>query len=249
MTTVAPGNREPLPLEALRAAGVRVGLGQDGIRDYWSPYGNGDMLERAYQLAYRAGLRKDDDDRGVRRPRVAWREIGVRRRARGRPANIVDDDQTGLAVGAVADLVIVPAETVTAAVMDHPPRTAVIHDGRVVARERRAQLDGRDQALRILAFCAANSSSVRIPCSLSAARSLSCWIASGDMPPAAGAGAGAVRIDDFRLRFGGLRLRRVLLVLVAPDAAGDNGCGARDDCGASHGTGDRSATKHVTVSL
>ena len=52
-----PGNREPLPLELLRAAGVRVGLGQDGIRDYWSPYGNGDMLERAWQLAFRSGYR------------------------------------------------------------------------------------------------------------------------------------------------------------------------------------------------
>src|SRR3954451_7579814 len=60
LTTVAPGNTEPLPLEALRAAGVRVGLGQDGIRDYWSPYGNGDMLERAWQLAFRSGFRFDE---------------------------------------------------------------------------------------------------------------------------------------------------------------------------------------------
>jgi cytosine/adenosine deaminase-related metal-dependent hydrolase len=37
LTTVAPGNRDPLPLEALYASGVRVGLGQDGVRDYWSP--------------------------------------------------------------------------------------------------------------------------------------------------------------------------------------------------------------------
>ena len=50
-------------------------------------------------------------------------------------ADVVDDHRTGLAVGAIADLVIVPADTVTAAVMDHPPRTAVIHDGRVVARD------------------------------------------------------------------------------------------------------------------
>ena len=133
VTTVAPGNREPLPLEALRAAGVRVGLGQDGIRDYWSPYGNGDMLERAYQLAYRAGVRKDEKIEDC----VDLASRGGRSVFAGAPwstANIVDDDRTGLAVGAVADLVIVPAETVTAGVMDHPPRTAVIHDGRVVAR-------------------------------------------------------------------------------------------------------------------
>jgi cytosine/adenosine deaminase-related metal-dependent hydrolase len=133
VTTVAPGNREPLPLDALRAAGVRVGLGQDGIRDYWSPYGNGDMLERAYQLAYRAGLRPDPAIEAC----VDLASRGGRSVFDGEPwstANIVDDERTGLAVGAVADLVVVPADTVTAAVMDHPPRTAVIHDGRVVAR-------------------------------------------------------------------------------------------------------------------
>jgi cytosine/adenosine deaminase-related metal-dependent hydrolase len=46
-----------------------------------------------------------------------------------------DDAQHGLAVGAVADLVVVAADTVTAAVMDHPPRTVVVHQGRVIARD------------------------------------------------------------------------------------------------------------------
>ena len=132
LTTVAPGNREPLPLELLRAAGVRVGLGQDGIRDYWSPYGNGDMLERTWQLAFRAGHRRDDAiemcvDVACRGGRSvvhggSWSALPV-----------VDDGDRGLAVGARADLLVVPAETVTAAVMDHPPRTVVIHRGRVVA--------------------------------------------------------------------------------------------------------------------
>jgi cytosine deaminase len=134
LATVAPGNREPLPLEALRAAGVRVGLGQDGIRDYWSPYGNGDMLERSWQLAFRGGFRRDDlvelcvdvASRGGRSivDGTAWSN-----------AAMSDDPATGLAAGAVADLVVVDADTVTAAVMDHPMRTLVIHDGRVVVRD------------------------------------------------------------------------------------------------------------------
>src|SRR3954467_70685 len=133
LTTVAPGNTEPLPLEALRAAGVRVGLGQDGIRDYWSPYGNGDMLQRAWQLAFRAGVRKDELIEAC--ADVASR--GGRSVVDGGPwsrSNVVDDNVSGLAVGAPADLVVVAADTVTAAVMDHPPRTVVIHDGRIVAR-------------------------------------------------------------------------------------------------------------------
>jgi hypothetical protein len=69
----------------MRAAGVRVGLGQDGIRDYWSPYGNGDLLGQAWQLAFRSGLRYDHDIEGLRRRRLAWR-TGVHRPAsRGRP--------------------------------------------------------------------------------------------------------------------------------------------------------------------
>lgn len=40
MATVAPARHHSLPLVDLTAAGVRVGLGEDGQCDYWSPYGN-----------------------------------------------------------------------------------------------------------------------------------------------------------------------------------------------------------------
>jgi cytosine/adenosine deaminase-related metal-dependent hydrolase len=134
VTTVAPGNAEPLPLEALRRGGVRVGLGQDGIRDYWSPYGNGDVLERAWQLAFRNGFRRDElvelcvdvASRGGRAivGATSWS-----------PVAISADMVTGLASGAPADLVVVAADTVAAAVMDHPPRTLVIRGGDVIARD------------------------------------------------------------------------------------------------------------------
>jgi cytosine/adenosine deaminase-related metal-dependent hydrolase len=133
VTTVAPGVREPLPLARLRAAGVRVGLGQDGIRDYWSPYGDGDMLARAWQLAYRSGYRHDD----LIEDCADLASRGGRSCIDGRPwstVDVVDDASAGLAVGAPADLVVVTADTVTAAVMDQPTRTIVVHDGRVVAR-------------------------------------------------------------------------------------------------------------------
>ena len=134
LTTVAPGNREPLPLEPLRAGGVRVGLGQDGIRDYWSPYGNGDLLERAWQLAFRNGFRGDDlvelcVDVATRGGRAI---IGA---AAWSGQAMTNDTVSGLAPGAPADLVVVAADTVTGAVMDHPPRTLVIRGGDVVARD------------------------------------------------------------------------------------------------------------------
>ncbi|GAA1262448.1 amidohydrolase [Saccharothrix xinjiangensis] len=122
VTTVAPGAREPLPLRALRRAGVRLGLGQDGTRDYWSPYGDGDMLDRTWQLANRNGFRRDDEV-----------EMCVDIATRGGAA--VLGATLGLTEGAPADLVVVPGDTVTAAVMDRAPRTLVVHAGRVVAAE------------------------------------------------------------------------------------------------------------------
>ena len=134
VTTVAPGNREPLPLVALRAAGVRLGVGQDGIRDYGSPYGNGDMLDRAWQLAHRAGFRHDELIEGC----VDAATRGGRACVEGHPWSpqaMPEDAANGLAVGARADLVVVAADTVTAAVMDRPPRALVVHAGHVVARD------------------------------------------------------------------------------------------------------------------
>ncbi len=113
--------REPLPLRQLRWAGVRLGLGQDGMRDYWSPYGNGDMLDRAWQLAFRSGFRQD-----------ALIEMCVDIATRG-GASVIGLPH-GLTEGSPADLVVVPGDTVTAAVMDRAPRTLVIHKGNVVAR-------------------------------------------------------------------------------------------------------------------
>jgi cytosine deaminase len=49
------------PIKQLRAAGVNVACGHDGICDLWGPYGSGDMLERAMHLAYRSTFRRDED--------------------------------------------------------------------------------------------------------------------------------------------------------------------------------------------
>ena len=48
------------PVEMLRAAGVLVFAGNDDIRDTWSPYGTGDLLERAAIIGWKADFRRDD---------------------------------------------------------------------------------------------------------------------------------------------------------------------------------------------
>ena len=129
MATIAPAGA-PLPLQQLAAAGVRVGLGQDGQRDYWSPYGNADMLDRTWQLAFTSKFRADELSEHC----VAVATIGgssVIDPAAQRLASVAD--RPGLAVGDPAELVLVEGDTVTAAVMDRLPGRTVIHRGRVVA--------------------------------------------------------------------------------------------------------------------
>ena len=57
VTHGAGGLTQP-PIEMLRAAGVLVFVGNDHIRDTWSPYGTGDLLERAPIIGWKADFRR-----------------------------------------------------------------------------------------------------------------------------------------------------------------------------------------------
>lgn len=130
MATVAPSTSNHLSLVALAEAGVRVGLGEDGQRDYWSPYGNCDLLDRTWQLAFVNGFRRDD----LIEHALAVATIGgasIMSHDVPRLAGVAD--RPGLAVGDRADLVLVDGETPTSAVMDRGTDRTVLHDGRVVA--------------------------------------------------------------------------------------------------------------------
>lgn len=109
------------PVKLLRAAGVNIACGHDGIRDLWGPYGSGDMLERAMHLAYRSTFRRDEDI-----------EIALEAATYG-GARALGVEPYGLVVGAPADLVVVPASTPAEAVVAHPPRRLVLKAGRPVA--------------------------------------------------------------------------------------------------------------------
>ncbi|WP_417217695.1 amidohydrolase family protein [Arthrobacter sp.] len=130
MATVAPAQQRGLPLVDLVQAGVRVGLGEDGQRDFWSPYGNADMLDRTWQLAFTHQFRADE----LIEHCVA---IATRGGASIMSAQVPRvssvADRPGLADGDAGDLVLVSGDTVTAAVMDRLPDRTVVHAGRVVA--------------------------------------------------------------------------------------------------------------------
>ncbi|MDU0313068.1 amidohydrolase [Phycicoccus sp. M110.8] len=122
LVTATVYNTPVLPLGWLAGHGVTVAAGNDGIRDLWGPYGTGDMLERAFLMAYRNGFRRDDEIE-------AALDAVVRGGARvlGRPEGRVS-------VGGAADLVLVDASGVAEAVAVRPPRRLVVKGGRVVAR-------------------------------------------------------------------------------------------------------------------
>ncbi|MFG3689701.1 amidohydrolase [Micromonospora sp. NPDC047740] len=110
------------PIKKLRAAGVTVACGHDGIRDLWGPYGSGDMLERAMHVAYRSTFRRDEDI-----------ELALEAASYG-GAQLLGLNVYGLTPGAPADLVVVDARTPAEAVVTRPARDLVLKRGRVVAR-------------------------------------------------------------------------------------------------------------------
>jgi cytosine/creatinine deaminase len=111
------------PIEMLRAAGVLVFAGNDDIRDTWSPYGTGDLLERASIIGWKGDFRRDDQ------VETAFDLIGA---AGARALGIAD---YGIAVGGPANLLTIAASGVPEAVAAHPVRKLVLFEGQVVARD------------------------------------------------------------------------------------------------------------------
>lgn len=129
--TVAPAaSGKQFNLAAMTEAGIRVGLGEDGQRDYWSPYGDCDLLSRTWQLAFTHGLRQDELIEHAAAI-ATWGGASIMDPNLNRLRST--SDRPGLAVGDRAELVLLGAETVTSAVMDRGSDRTVIHDGRVVA--------------------------------------------------------------------------------------------------------------------
>ncbi|MED1087788.1 amidohydrolase family protein [Bacillus mycoides] len=55
ITSTVPIGKQVIPIPLLDRKGVKVSLGNDSITDHWSPFGTGDMLQKANRLAERFG--------------------------------------------------------------------------------------------------------------------------------------------------------------------------------------------------
>lgn len=121
--THAPGDRAFPPIRPLRAAGVTLFSGSDGVRDAWTPFGNADMLERAMLLCYRSAFRRDEDI-----------QLALDMVTAG-GASVMGARGYGLDVDCQADFVVVDGGAPAEAVVNRSPRALVVKGGRVVARE------------------------------------------------------------------------------------------------------------------
>ena len=122
LVTHGGGNAPLPPIKRLRDHGVMVFAGNDNVRDTWSPFGNGDMLERAMLVAWRSGFRTDND------LAIAFDTASTA------GAQALGLEKYGLAVGCRADFVCVPSETLAEAVVSRPTRSLGGNSGHVVAR-------------------------------------------------------------------------------------------------------------------
>jgi cytosine/adenosine deaminase-related metal-dependent hydrolase len=123
--THGPGNREFPPILSLTEAGVHLFTGSDNIRDSWSPFGNADMLERAWILGYRSNFKRDEEFE------TALRMATVN------GAQVMALESYGLAEGCCADFVVLDGESFTEAIMNRLPRILVVKRGQVVAENGR----------------------------------------------------------------------------------------------------------------
>ena len=135
-----PKRRGLTRVKEMQAEGIRVGWGQDCVRDPWYSLGTGDMLDVAFMGLHVAQMTSPTE---MRRCFDMVTEEN---------SNILHLDGYGLREGAVASLVVLDAGNPIEAVRLRPDRLAVISKGKVVSRKTRNDsllaLPGRPETVR-----------------------------------------------------------------------------------------------------
>jgi cytosine/adenosine deaminase-related metal-dependent hydrolase len=120
VSTVPIGQRT-MPLPQLRAKGVKIMTGTDSVIDHWSPFGTGDMLEKANLCAQLYG--GSDEFRLSRALAIATGDV----------LPLSDDGKVAWPkLGDTAEFVLVDASCSAEAVARRSPRRATFHKGRLV---------------------------------------------------------------------------------------------------------------------
>ncbi|MCD1620170.1 amidohydrolase family protein [Salipiger marinus] len=135
-----PKRRGLTRVREMQAQGIRVGWGQDCVRDPWYSLGTGDMLDVAFMGLHVAQMTSPQD---MARCFTMVTEDN---------AAILGLPDYGLAPGRRASLVVLDAGDAVEALRLRPDRLCVISKGRVVSRQARNDarlgLTGRPQTVR-----------------------------------------------------------------------------------------------------
>jgi len=129
ITSTVPINRPTIPVPLLHDKGVAVALGNDSITDHWSPFGTGDMLDKACRLAER--FRWIDE-------RALAAALGFI--TGGKTPLDTEGNRVWPQVGDAASMVFVEASCSAEAVARKAKRHAVMHNGTVVSGELNVSL-------------------------------------------------------------------------------------------------------------
>lgn len=113
------------PVRALRDGGVNVCLATNNIRNAFTPYGTGDLLQIAALALPACHLGGADDQATV----LDMLTVN--------PAKALRLSDYGLTVGARADMVLLDTRRVADVILDIPDRNVVVKGGRIVARTTR----------------------------------------------------------------------------------------------------------------
>jgi cytosine deaminase len=133
LMTTAPSDIGLPPVSFLRELGVNICCGSDGIRDAWTPFGIGDMLERALLLALRFDWTKDAEIAAafdcvtVNGARALGLAIGLGDGPGGGPGGY------GIEPGCAADCLLIDAETLGDAIARRSRDRIVIRGGDIIA--------------------------------------------------------------------------------------------------------------------
>ncbi|MBT2587810.1 amidohydrolase [Arthrobacter sp. ISL-95] len=113
---------DPVPdLDLLERHGVKVVLGSDGVRDAWSPFGTGSMMDRAHLLGYRTGASTDAElERCFRLATSAGAEL------------LGSAEMEGFSGAASPDRVEFAADSIPELVVDRPAPLRVVRGGEAV---------------------------------------------------------------------------------------------------------------------
>lgn len=114
--------RAVTPIRKLRDAGVNICLATNNIRNAFTPYGNGDLIQIA-MLAVPVGHLGGADDLPTVLPMITEN-----------PAKALGLTDYGIEVGKKADLVLLDTKVKANAIIDIPERVYVIKNGRVTVK-------------------------------------------------------------------------------------------------------------------